>query len=139
MATRRDSAFDGISVLDQDGDEYESDSSMSMSGLASGNHQPQNNGNQLQELKEHLPAKSRARIFLDNFCTFIAHVRGKLSPQNELDLATETHLTGLEDTLVILLQTYLKYPDDNDLNSANAVVAIRQIQKSLQAFQKYVR
>ena len=134
MAARRDNRFEGISEVDQDGSER--DLSISLTGLTSADFEPQKS-NQLQKLIERLPQEDRVRIFLDTFCKFIAHVRDKLSPHREmLDLATDTHLEGLEKLLEVMLQTYLKHPDDNELNRANAEGVMGQIQKCLQALQK---
>lgn len=137
MATRRDDEFDGISDSDLDGNAPETELSMSLTGLTSEDLEQPQEVNQLQELKESLPQENKLRMFLDNFCGFTTHIRNKLSPLAcKLDLATDTHLVGLENILAIMLRTYMRHPEDTELNRANAEQTIGQIQKSLKALQE---
>ena len=137
MATRRDDEFDSISPSDLDGNDPETELSMSFTGLTPEDLERPQEDNQLQKLKESLPQENRVRIFLDNFCGLTAHLRNKLSPHAcNLDLATDTHLVGLENTLAIMLRTCMRHPEDTELNTANAEQAIEQIQMSLKALQK---
>lgn len=75
-----------------------------------------------------------------NLVNFTDSIRQQLSPESKhLDLATNRYLVGLKDFLASLLQTYIRHPDDVELNRDNAVRAIRQIQGSMQTLQTYVR
>lgn len=133
MATIGDTKTEGINVVENDGDDQ---LSISITGLTQEDLNPQE-GNQLQQLKECLSPEDNVRIFLDKFCSFIDHIRSELSPHaNKLDLATDTHLTGLQNTLAVMMRTYMNHPEDDVLNRSNAEDAVGQIQKSLQALQK---
>lgn len=136
MATRRDAKYEDISVVVEDDDDSEKELTLSYTGLTSEDFDAPE-GNQLQQLRDCLPQKDNVRVFLDNFSAFIEHIKGKLSPHaDDLDLATETHLAGLESNLAVMLRTYMRHPEDDELNRANAEEAVGQIQKSLQTFQK---
>ena len=111
--------------------------SMSLTGLTREDLLQPQEGSHLQQLMASLPQENRLRIFLENFCLLTAHIREKLLPAEcNLDLATDTHLLGLEDTLAIIMRTYMSHPEDIELNTANAEQAVRQIQRSLKALRK---
>ena len=133
MATIGFTRTEGINVVDKDGDD---ELGISLTGLTREDLTPQED-NQLQQLKECLSPEDNVRIFLDKFCSFIEHIRSQLSPHaNQLDLSTDTHLVGLQNILAVTMRTYMKHPEDDELNIANAEDAVGQIQKSLQALQK---
>lgn len=118
------------------GGDPEQELSMSFTGLTAEDLQPQPSG-QLQQLAESLPPEHKIRTFLESFCCLTTQIRSKLSPaERSLDLATDTHLVGLEDTLAIIVRTYMSHPEDTDLHTANAEQTVGQIQRSLQALQK---
>lgn len=123
-------------VIPSAGD-LEEDLSMSLTGLTREDFMQPREGSQLQQLIVSLPPENRLRIFLENFCLLTARIRDNLSPAAcNLDLATDTHLLGLEDALAITMRTYMSHPEDIELNRTNAEQSVGQIQRSLKALRK---
>lgn len=130
-------AIDDTAYVHSDDNDPETEFAISLTGLTTEDLKQPLEEWSLQQLIKNLPQNSIVQNVAANFAIVTTHIRQQLSADaSDLDLATDTHLASLKNTLTVILQTYIRHPDDDELTRANAVQTIQQVQRSMKALQQ---